>query len=161
MWFKLWLIPSYLIIMRFLNIWIDWQPYYLYTYISCALCHLFQPSQGRKQTKHTWSNHTSQTNRALGLKRALARFRLPSVSSPVFSRIPRTRVSPIKCCPVPHSVALGPVIVQVSTRKVPVMIEALDSEHNFFYNKLFNIFYKNINAVAKTLYFQKYSVTPF
>uniref|UniRef100_A0A673GY39 AP-1 complex subunit beta-1-like n=1 Tax=Sinocyclocheilus rhinocerous TaxID=307959 RepID=A0A673GY39_9TELE len=48
--------------------------------------------------------------------------------SRVHLRIPHTRVStrphphsPLKCCPAPHS-ALGPAIVQVSTRKVPVIL---------------------------------------
>ncbi len=65
-----------------------------------------------------------------GVKHARERLRLPSVSTLLFSRIPHTRVStrphsPIKCCPVPHSVALGPAgpaIVQVCTRKVHIML---------------------------------------
>ncbi len=93
-------------------------------------------------------------NRALGDKHIWARLRLPSASTPLFSCIPHTRVSirphspsSIKCCPAPHSVALGPVRVQVSYWKVPVMIEALNFEHNFvFYNK--TIFYKNVNALS-------------
>ncbi len=125
-----------------------------------ALAHLFQPSQGwlnEPRLSTARSDHTSQTNRALGVKRARALLRLPGVSTPLFSSIPHTRVStrphsPIKCCPALHSVALGPAIVQVSTQKdvcYNVMIEALDSEHTlFFYNKLKNIFYKNVNALA-------------
>ncbi len=98
-----------------------------------ALAHLFQLSQGRLnelRPSAARSDHTSQTNRALGVKHARERLRLPSVSTLLFSRIPHTRVStrphsPIKCCPVPHSVALGPAgpaIVQVCTRKVHIML---------------------------------------
>ncbi len=98
--------------------------------------HLFQPSQGwlnEPRPSEARSDYTSQMNRALGFKRARARLRLPSVSTPLFSRIPHTRVSTRLHT---HSAALGPVIVLYSEGACyNVMIEALDSEHNlFFYN---------------------------
>ncbi len=114
-----------------------------------ALAHLFQPSQGRLNEPHpstARSDHTSQTNRALGVKRTRARLRLPSVRTPLFSRIPYTRVS----MPTPalaHRVLFCAALCCVGSHDSAglysesacynVMIEALDSEHNlFFYNKL-------------------------
>ncbi len=72
-----------------------WHPS-LHAYRTRALAHLFQPSQGRlnePRPSAAQSDHTSQTNQALGVKRARVRLRLPSVSTPLFSRILHTRVS--------------------------------------------------------------------
>lgn len=44
-----------------------------------AEVHLFPPSQGQRSV---WSTQTSQTNQTLGVKRAWAQHRLPSVSAP-------------------------------------------------------------------------------
>jgi len=60
---------------------------------------------------------------ALGVKHALARLRLPSVKEHPYSPESGTHPhSPIKCRPTLHSGALGPVIVQVCARKVPVIM---------------------------------------
>ncbi len=68
----------------------------LHAYRARALAHLFQPSQGRLNEPRlsvARSDHTSQTNRALEVKRTQIRLRLPSVSTPLFSRILHTQVS--------------------------------------------------------------------
>ncbi len=87
-----------------------------------ALTHLFQPSLGRLNEpclRAACSDHTSKTNRALGVKHAWARLSLPSVSTTLFSRIPHTWVC---TCPHPHSVAWVPRLCRVSTRKVHVIL---------------------------------------
>ncbi len=51
-----------------------------------TLAHLLQPSQGllnKPRPNAAQSDHISQTNRALGLRRALARFKTPSVGTPL------------------------------------------------------------------------------
>ncbi len=61
-----------------------------------AVAHLFQPSQGQLNEpcpSAARSDHTNQTNRALGVKHAWTRLRLPSVSTHLFSHIPHTHES--------------------------------------------------------------------
>ncbi len=51
-----------------------------------ALAQLFQPSQGWLSVARpsaAWSDHTSQMNEALGVKRTRVRLRMPSVSTHV------------------------------------------------------------------------------
>ncbi len=51
-----------------------------------TLAHLLQPSQGllnKPRPSAAQSDHISQTNRALGLRRARARFKTPSVGTPL------------------------------------------------------------------------------
>ncbi len=50
-----------------------------------ALAHLFQLCQGRLNEPHpsvARSDHINQTNQALGVKHARARFKMPNVSTP-------------------------------------------------------------------------------
>ncbi len=51
-----------------------------------TLAHLLQPSQGllnKPRPSAARSDHFTQTNRALGLRRARARFKTPSVGKPL------------------------------------------------------------------------------
>ncbi len=51
-----------------------------------TLAHLLQPSQGllnKPRPSTAQSDHISQTNRALGLRHARARFKTPSVGTPL------------------------------------------------------------------------------
>ncbi len=123
----------------------------LHVYRARALAHLFQPSQGclnELRPSAARSNHTSQTNRALGVKHARARLKLPSVSTTLILPHPtHTHTSLYPTAPtLAHQVLSRAALCSVRSRDCAglysegacyVMIEALDSEHNlFFYNKL-------------------------
>ncbi len=111
-----------------------------------AVAHLFQPSQGQLNEpcpSAARSDHTNQTNRALGVKHAWTRLRLPSVSTHLFSHI-RTHTSLYPPAPtLAHQVLSRAALCCVGSRDraglysegtcYNVMIEALDSEHNLYF----------------------------